>query len=153
MNSPNAPENPLASSPTPPAPGGSVVRRNAVWAAGAAAIMLWYGLGEWVIEEGAYGERLLIYTLQVGGGLMALSALLSLTGARFALLFDAAASVAIGVALLASAALIYTHMPKQSLLNVLFGVVFLHSGFRNWQDYRALVPATTSGIESDGVAV
>ncbi|MCP4594177.1 MAG: hypothetical protein GY842_25900 [bacterium] len=122
------------------------VRRNAIWAAGAAAIMLYYGLyvglgseppPDWPARLRA-GSWLALYTLEIGGVLMLLSTILSVVGIRPALLFDALASVAIGLGLGVSGALRIAGAEFSPLLFILFGAVFIHSGYRNWSEYNDL---------------
>ena len=101
----------------------SAVRRNTIWAAGAAVIMLYYGLyhglgGDPQPDLPArfrIGSWLVLYTLQIGGGLMVLSAVFSLTGSGPALLFDALASVVIGACLAAAGMLLMSGIEMQSL--------------------------------------
>ncbi len=116
----------------------AIVRRNWIWAAGAAGVMLYFGIPATGLDAFApqrHGWMLFVYTLQFGGGAMALSAVLSLTGVPLALLYDAIVSVFIGVALAVSGVLIYAGKPHQAVFNVLFGLVFVHSGYRNFREF------------------
>ena len=119
----------------------SAVRRNAIWATGAAVLMLYYGLGKEAPESfppHSYGWTLLLCALQIGGGAMALSAVLSLIGVPLALLYDAVVSEFIGAALVVSGVLIYADRSHQAIFNILFGVIFIHSGYRNWREFTYL---------------
>lgn len=124
----------------------AVSRGNVFWAAVAAALMLYYGaycgLGadppeDWEarLRVGSWG---VFYTLQIGGVLMVLSALLSLTGTRTALLFDSVASICIGAALVVTGALLLFGIAMQPFLLILFGAFFIHSGYRSWGMCRSL---------------
>ena len=135
----------------------SAVRRNAIWAAGAALIMLYYGLYHGLGGEPSpdlplrlrAGSWLVFYTLKIGGGLMLLSAVFSLIGASPALLFDALASVAIGVCLAAAGLLRMSGVEMESLLLILFGAVFIHSGYRNWREYFSLAAPDVRGTPAE----
>ncbi len=78
---------------------------------------------------------LFVYTLQFGGGAMALAAVLSLAGVPLALLYDAIVSIFIGVALVVSGVLVYADKPHQAVFNILFGLIFAHSGYRNFREF------------------
>jgi hypothetical protein len=138
----------------------SAVRRNAIWAAGAGAIMLYYGIGTSIPSDAfppqKQGWMLFLYTLQIGGSAMALSAVLSLIGVSFALLYDAVISVFIGVALALSGVLIYHDNSHQAIFNILFGVIFIHSGYRNWREFSFVASVDlweTDEAEEEGDAL
>ena len=147
----------MSTSPRDAAAIRSAVRRNTIWAAGAAVIMLYYGLyhglgGDPQPDLPArfrIGSWLVLYSLQIGGGLMVLSAILSLTGAGPALLFDALASVVIGACLAAAGMLLMSGIEMQSLLLILFGAVFIHSGYRNWREYFSLAAPDVRGVPAE----
>jgi len=129
------------------------VRRNAIWAAGAAVIMLYFGMGKSVpagtIAPQTQGWALFLYTLKIGGAAMALSALLSLLGLPLALMYDAVVSVVIGMALALSGALIYPDNSYQAIFNIVFGILFGYCGWRNWQEFNVLSPADTEDPSAD----
>ena len=98
------------------------------------------------------GGRIFLYTLVIGGGAMSLSAVLSLTGVPFALMFDAIVSMAIGLALASSGVLIYRETSSQALVNIAFGVIFAYSGYRNWREFSLIAAVDvydTSGESPD----
>lgn len=123
----------------------STVRRNAIWAAGAAVIMLYFGIGTSIphgtVAPQTQGWFLFLYALKVGGAALILSALLSLVGIPLALMYDAVASVAIGLALAVSGVLIYRDSSYQALFNLAFGALFVHCGYRNWREFNLVSPA------------
>ena len=123
----------------------STVRRNAIWAAGAAVIMLYFGIGKSIplgtVAPQTQGWLLYLYALKVGGAAMILSALLSLVGIPLALMYDAVVSVAIGLALVASGVLVYPDSSYQALFNLAFGALFVHCGYRNWREFNLVSPA------------
>ncbi len=124
----------------------SAVRSNAVWVGPAALLMLYFGvyrgLGADPLEGWAtrlkVGSWVVYYTMRIGGGMMLLSALFCLTGSRRALLFDAFASVCIGLALAVSGVLLGFDTGMRFLLLIFFGVLFIHSGYRSWRQYHSL---------------
>ncbi len=129
----------------------SAVRSNAAWVGPAALLMLYFGVygglepdpsASWAtrLEVGSWG---VYYTMRIGGGIMLLSALFCLTGSRRALLFDAFASVCIGLALVVSGALLGFDTGMLFLLLIFFGAIFIHSGYRSWRQYHSLAFAKT----------
>ena len=85
------------------------VRRNARSAGYSAACLLFFGFGWFapptVTDLFSAGDALFNYTLRLGGLTMALIVLLSFLGKPKVLILDATASLAIGVALIVSAAM------------------------------------------------
>ena len=79
------------------------------------------------------------HTLRIGGIALAVLALWSLSGQRLALIVDAVVSIAIGVLFAATgvAMLVDGGGTLQSVINVMFGWMFVSSGRRNWSDYYA----------------
>lgn len=122
----------------------SVVRRNVIWAVGAAALMLYYGIGKSIPDDVVGAQKqgwiIFLYTLKIGGGAMLLSVLLSLAGVPLALMYDSVLSIAIGLALGVSGVLVYSCNSRQAIFNILFTVIFVHSGYRNWREFRLLTP-------------
>lgn len=80
------------------------------------------------------------HTIRLGGIAMAVLALCSLSGQRLTLIVDAIVSIAIGLlfALTGVVMLIDGGGILQSVLNVMFGWMFVSAGRRNWSDYYAL---------------
>ncbi|MCK4660210.1 MAG: hypothetical protein KAV82_11870 [Phycisphaerae bacterium] len=120
----------------------SAVRRNTIWALGAASIMLYFGIYSRIPEESIapqfQGWMLFVYTLRIGGGAMLVSAVLSFIGIRSALLVDALISMLIASGLAISSALIYRDSSRQALFDLLFAAMFAYSGYRNWREYDLL---------------
>ncbi len=107
------------------------VRGEALWAGIAAGLLLYYGFGSgWTTTS--TGTVLVDIATRGGGVAMVLSALLLLTGWRGALLFDGIASMIIGAALCLSVPFGLT------VLYLIFGILFLASGWRNVRTYRDL---------------
>lgn len=140
----------------------SAVRRNAIWAAGAAVIMLYYGVYQGLGRQPSeldpdrirWGGWVVLYTLRIGGGLMALSTLLSLMGVRPALLFDGFASMSIGLCLALAGGLLLADMGLRPVLLLMFAALFVYTGYRNWREYNELMtgPGGDSVTDSPGEA-
>lgn len=117
------------------------VRHNTGSAALAAACLIYFGFFHLAKPVGddlfSVASLVFVYTLQIGGALMAMVVLLSLLGHAIALLLDAVVSVGIGVlfALTGVAMLLGGGDVLQTVLNVMFGAMFLAAGVRNGQYY------------------
>jgi hypothetical protein len=131
----------------------STVRRNTIWAAGAAAIMLYFGLPPLLYEGAAppedLGQRVFLYTLQAGGAAMVLSALLSLTGQPFALMYDSIVSLGVAVAFVVCGVLLYAENGQQAVFNVLFAAVFAHTGYRNGREFSVMAAVDLTDTEPE----
>ncbi len=120
----------------------SHVRRNAGSAGLAAALMLFFGFSHLARPVGndlfAVSAMLFYHTLRIGGIVMAVIAAWSLLGRPLVLVVDAVASVAIGIcfALSGVGLLAGGGEALQSILNVVFGCMFIGAGVRNWREYR-----------------
>lgn len=121
------------------------VRSNAIWAAISAALFYWfgyYGAGT-PLEEGtvfAYGAWTLIYTLRIFCIVFAVIAALCLTGEPWVLLVDGIASLLAGFGLLLSGVMEMSGGGgMNSMLIVIFGVVFMAAGKRLFGEYQTLM--------------
>ncbi len=114
------------------------VRSTALWAGLAAVIMLFFGYrGDWELPEAnpmRTGAMIFVYTLKIGGWVMAVEALWLLTGARAALFCDGAVTMLIGLLLVAGGLMMTPGNIGQAVLFILFGLLFIHSGLRSWRD-------------------
>lgn len=121
------------------------VRSTALWAALAAAIMLFFGYRtEWPLPENSVpraGTYLFVYTLKIGGWVMLAEALWLWTGRRAALVCDGVVTVLIGI-LLVLGGLLMTPGNWKAILFIVFGLLFIHSGLRSWRDARELSAAS-----------
>ena len=140
----------------------SRVRQNA-WSAGIAAILLivfgFYYLGR-PTGTGLFERSALIFffTLRVGGIALAAIAVGSVLAYRPVLVIDAVVSVAIGVAfaLTGVGMLVGGGGTLQTVLQVVFGGMFISSGVRNWREYfwlavnadRATAPTSGGSIDT-----
>jgi len=119
------------------------VRRNTGSAALAAVCLIYCGffyLGEPAGSDlFAVSAFVFFHTLRIGGILMALVALASLTGHKAALLLDGVVSVGIGflLALTGVGMLIDGGEALQSILNLMFGAMFISYGAKNGRDFFA----------------
>ena len=87
------------------------------------------------------GDAVCQYTMRIGGVVMALVAVGSLSGEVRVLFVDAVASTAIGIGLMASAIMMMAGSGGANLnlfLYLIFGGMFVSSGIRNGRDYFAL---------------
>ncbi len=128
----------------------SRVRSNTLWAGIAAALMLYFGWGEWLIPaKGALYEtaaRGLIYTLKVGGVLLAIAAAVCLSGLRIGLLLDGVLSAAIGVSLALTGIIMFAHGDSPGILYAIFAVLFIVAGHRALAEWRALRSARADWV-------
>jgi hypothetical protein len=119
------------------------VRQNVAPAGIAAALMLYffYSGGSFVFPEGndlfAIGGAIFIYTLQIGGFAMVVSAIFSLTGMLAALLFDGVFTLLIGFGFCAGSGLMMLG-GGSGFLTFIFGLLFAGSGGRSLQAWRQL---------------
>jgi len=130
------------------------VRSNAVWAGIGAALLLYFGYSTVFLSSDAWtvraGALVIQYTLKAGGWALALATAWLATGMRPALRFDAVVSVLIGVGFLSGGALLLVAGPDlQSMLYVVFAVMFLGAGRNSWREHALLsrTEAVTSGVE------
>jgi hypothetical protein len=121
------------------------VRLNAGSAGLAAALLLYYGFARLAVPEVdsrfALGNLIFVYALRAGGIAMAVSAAWSMTGLVSALLFDATASVLIGVGF-AVGDVIMRSDGGGSLLHLIFAIMFILAGVRSgreWWQLRIIV--------------
>lgn len=116
------------------------IRKEAVWAAIAAAMMLYFGFTFQVAED-SLSPRLLLLTLRYGGFAMLLSAGLLALGAPIALMFDGIFAMLIGAGL-ALAAILWLVATRSleivTVLELVFGYLFLSSGLRNFREFCRL---------------
>ena len=128
------------------------VRGNALPAAVAAALLLYFGYGRLSEPSGTdlfhQAGWVFYHTLRLGGLAMAAIAVWSWIGQRHALIVDAVASTVIGLLLIVTGAamIIDGGDALQTLINVVCGGMFVSSGIRNGRDYFALVPATAAEV-------
>jgi len=119
------------------------VRQNALSAAIAAGLMLYFAFsgGGYALNEGNtlfdIGGRIFVHTIQIGGFVMAAAALWSATGMIVALLFDAIASIIIGLLFCVSAAMMMLDGGVGALY-IVFGVMFIIAGVRNGRQWADL---------------
>lgn len=121
------------------------VRRNTGSAALAAVCLIYFGFFRGfspppVADLFSFGDALFNYTLRIGGVLMGLVALGSLTGVSIVLMLDAVVSVAIGLGLMLSglSMMVGGQFTFNYMLYLLFGAMFLSAGVRNGHDFRVL---------------
>ena len=118
------------------------VRQNAGSCGIAAALMIYFGFFSLLEPSGtdlfSRANWAFFHTVRIGGVAMAVLALWSLTGARLSLIVDAVVSIAIGVllALTGVVMLIDGGGTLQSVLNVMFGWMFVSAGRANWGVYQ-----------------
>ena len=132
----------------------TIVRSSAWSRALAAVLMLYfaYASGRFPLPEGTgpfeIGGRIFIHTLEIGGVAMLLATLYLLTGMVSALLFDAAASVAIGALFCIAAALMMFGGGGGLVCGVygVFGVLFFMSGVRTGRDWTRLRGSSRTGM-------
>ena len=126
------------------------VRSNA-WSAGfAAALMLFfgYGFGLYFPDQGWLYNlacKAFIYTLQGGGILLAVVAVLCLIGLPQALYLDAFVSGLIGLVFVLSSLVQVLHGGYVALLYGIFGVMFIHSAVRNYRAAYHICALETEG--------
>lgn len=127
----------------------AAVRSRALWP-GIAAVLLCY-FGFFYYSGGVTtGGWVLFYTLRLGGVAMAVSTLLLLTGWKTALAIDGIASMLIGGGLFASGVLMISGDTTQGLLNLVFGYMFVSSGWSGYNDWRWIAGSipTNSGADN-----
>jgi hypothetical protein len=125
------------------------VRSQALWAAIAAAMMLYIGF-TYSLAVDAFPAQLLFMTLRYGGIAMAVSAVLLLTGWPAALMIDGVFAMIIGAALALAGALWIIEIRTvdlQTILQLVFGYLFFTSGLRGFRDYCKLGEITASAAE------
>ena len=129
------------------------VRATALWAGLGAVIMLFFGYrGEWEFPDSnpmRTGAMIFVYTLKIGGWVMAVEALWLLTGARAALFCDGAVTMLIGLLLVAGGLLMTPGSIGKAVLFILFGLLFIHSGLRSWRDAKACSHPSPEGQSID----
>jgi len=123
-----------------------VVRRNTIAAAVAALLLCYYGyygLAEPVVTDLFTRSHWLFYhTLRIGGVLMGVIAVWSITGMVQALAVDGVVACLIGVlfALAGGGMLIDSGgaVGMNTILIIIFGMMFVGAGRRSWQTFRHL---------------
>ncbi len=126
----------------------SRVRQNAASAGIPALLMVYFGFLALARPAGPglfnWAALAFYCTLRIGGVLMALTAVWSLTGRRSVLLVDGVVSIAIGALFVLSAMgmLIDGGGAFTSGLYVVFGIMFISSGVRNWHEFFNLARLT-----------
>ncbi len=114
-----------------------IIRRQAMWTAIAAVLLLVFGFGFQVRGLFLAGQ-ILEYTLKIGAFLMIISTVLLLTGAAFALIVDGFFTIAIGAALAVSGVIWLIKAPGlQGILNIVFGYLFASAGWHNFKLHRS----------------
>lgn len=110
-----------------------MVRAERTWAGIAAVLLCYYGYNV-ALPGTTFAEGLFCYTLRIGGPALVLSVLLLQTGKLFALAYDGIISILIGVGLALSSVLWLMRGGGgfQTYLNIFFGILFFHAGWRNW---------------------
>ena len=128
-------------------PGGELSRQSrgegAVSAAIGAALMLFVGFG--LDLKGLADSRLynvsvdgFTWTMKVGGILMGMVAVLLWAGWRPALLADAILTMAIGAIMIFAGAVWLSQSDMEGFLLLVFGAVFLRSGWGSWIAHKGL---------------
>ena len=130
----------------------SYVRRNAGSTGLAAACLLFFGFFRFsfqpVTDLFTLGDAVFNYTLRIGGVLMALIAVWSLTGHVSVLLADGIISIVIGALLAFSGVAMMIGaggIGLNQVLYVVFGGMFISAGVRSWR-YYLLVARTHAGL-------
>ena len=119
----------------------SRVRQNTLSAAIAAALMIYFGYFQLSRPVGTdlfhQAGLVFYYTLRLGGLAMAGIALWSMMGQRSVLIVDAVVSIAIGVLFVLTGLAMWLDGGGmfQTILNAVFGAMFISAGARNWRDY------------------
>lgn len=109
-----------------------------------AALLLFFGFYWFQGPSGSgvflLGDTIFQYTLRIGGIVMAVLALLSLTGKLGVLALDGVGSAVIGVLLIISALLMMAGGDRSinQFIYMICGAMTISSGLRNWRDYRVL---------------
>ena len=116
----------------------SAIRRQAVWSAIAAGLLLYFGKSvdwELVSTGGAVIGPLIMFS----GYLMIASTVLLLSGVPFALAFDGVASMLIGLVLaISGGVLLMQGIAAQGMINMVVGFVFASSGWNNLGMFRTI---------------
>ena len=126
------------------------VRSQAVWAAIAAAMMLYFGFRSVFVGD-TLPIDLLRYTLRYGGIAMAVSAVMLFSGWPTALMLDGVFAMIIGAALAAVGVLIVVMeqtIDLQTIMFIAFGYLFFTSGLRNFRDYCRLGETPDESVSS-----
>jgi hypothetical protein len=119
-----------------------VVRGTAFWSALCGALMLFYGVGQWISfsDSAVFGAALQVWvwTLRIGGATMLLVAALCLVGLPIALLLDAMACCLIAILLGVTGLLFVVTSGVHEVngwLSMIFAAVFVNAGWRSWQAF------------------
>jgi hypothetical protein len=126
------------------------VRSNGWYAGFAAALLLFFGYGAGLsipAKGGLYtlAGQAFIYTLQAGGILMALVAVLCLIGLRQALYLDALVSLLIGTVMALSSLVQLLHGEYYAILYLLIAAMFLRAAVRNYQEAQIAASLESAG--------
>lgn len=118
------------------------LRQTALSAAVSGALMLFFGFRDIQgLDSEAYNQVIdvFVWTLRIGGFAMLLSAALCLLQFPVALAYDALAAALIGLLLIGEALGMIAIARSADILDVLlllFGVMFVRSGWVSWASYR-----------------
>jgi hypothetical protein len=114
------------------------IRRQALWAAVAALLLLYFGYNVLWESFGAGGD-LIGATIKLGGYLMVASTVLLLIGRPWALAFDGVSAIFIGIMLAISGGILFTqNAGMQAVINVVVGFFFASSGWSNINMFRSI---------------
>ena len=126
------------------------IRATAWWAGVAAALLLYFGYQTFFLTgdhaAARIGATVLEYALKAGGWAMVVATVWLAIGMRQALLYDAVATALVGAAFFVGGGLLFVgSMSITAVLYVIFGVIFIGSGRRSWQEHQLL--RAPSGVE------
>ena len=121
-----------------------IVRAERMWAGVAALLLCYYGFFAGFIPL-TPAAKLMVYTVRFGGVAMVVSVVGLQTGWVVALAYDGIASMLIGAGLAISGAMWLSGGGDfQGMLNIVFGVMFAASGWRNWTTFNNLRAAAAT---------
>lgn len=140
---------------------GLVREQTAQYAIGTAigaACMLYVGFGlslEGISTSGLYNSSVdaLTWMMKIGGIAMAVTAALLWAGVGLALLIDGVLTLAVGGAMLIIGGIWITHSDMQGFLLLIFGAVYISSGWSCWRAGRGLNAWQQMASADDQVAV
>jgi hypothetical protein len=125
------------------------VRGTAFWAIIGGGLMLYFGIGPWVIPTISplytAAAQAYIWTLRIGGGAMIAVAALCLTGWSLALLVDAVACAWIAMVLALTGAVFLSNGETNGLLSLVFAIMFGGAGRQSWNTFLARPRPTGTG--------